>query len=856
MDRSRPSHPTLTPRLWALRLRGCRLPARSRPGRRRLAAAVLSVSLAGCAPDGARPPATGVVHLTDLLAGAQIAAAAPGAAAPIVWDLATAGDAWRPLASPDHPQLANLEVSTLDDGVRLAFSRPDRQQSLLFMGGLAVSLDELRFEDWDRVLVRARSRDRFAGLAVAYNLEEEGALPGEMVFFLAGDEASPVFNDGSIQTYALPLRAREGDDPELLRSLAVVAGAPGTAGLDLLSISLVPRGAGFTETAGVVSLDRGGTVRETLYAHTPARLAWRLTPAAGAHLDLGLAAAPAGPVAYRISLRGAEAGESTLLEETVSDAERWHQRSLDLARWAGRPVDLVLEAESAAPGAVALWGAPILSAGARAERPNIVFYVIDGGGADLMSVYGYNRRTTPFLEELAVRGALFERAYSNATWTQPSTASFMTSLHHSVLGGLRRGVHSTAVPPAATTMAEHLRRGGYLTASFTANPNAGRILGLERGVDVFRDVEEGDHSTSSQRLQERFWELREAYPGTPWWVHFQTTDVHEPNEPAPPFAGLWADPERRRSLAAWEQRMWSVAAPLFGTTSITDFYDRALALAEVDRRSFFGLRRDLYDETMAHQDEQLRRFVARLEAEGEWEDTLLIVASDHGHPAGTFARFGRGLLEPQPEPWQGGLFDSYATRVPLLFVWEGHVEAGLRLSQPVSMIDVLPTILELVGLPRPEVLQGQSLAPLLTGGAMEVRPVVLDEFRVDESDRMVGNLELVDGRWGASLQIGPEPAAEAPGHGRLAVPAGGRWAAVHPVFPETPRLLLYDLWNDPFATHAVNEEHPELVERYRRELLALWQAHQALGRRFAAGGDDVPLTPEQLEQLRDLGYIQ
>jgi arylsulfatase A-like enzyme len=676
-----------------------------------------------------------------------------------------------------------------------------------------------------------------------------------MAFFRTTDEAPPVFNDGSIQTYAIRLRPRSEDEPEALRSLAVVAASPGAASLDLLSVSLVPRGAAFADAAGTVALERGGTVRDTLYAHVPAHLSWRLMPEAAARLDLGLTAA-AEPILYRIVARGEDGGETTLLEERIADADRWHQRSIDLSPWAGRSIDLRLEAAADAPGAVALWGAPIVSAGRTAERPNIVFYVIDGGGADYMSLYGYNRRTTPFLEELAREGGLFEHAYSNATWTQPSTVSFMTSLHHSVLGGLRRGVHSTAVPPTAVTMAEHLRRGGYQTASFTSNPNAGRIIGLERGVDVLRDVEEGHHSTSSRLLHERFWDFRDAYPGAPWWVHFQTTDVHEPNEPPAPQAGLWAPAERRALLAEWERRLWTAAAPLFGTTSVSDFYQRALELAEIDPQAYFSLRRDLYDETMAFQDEQLRRFVARLKAEDEWENTLFIVGADHGHPAGTFARFGRGLLEPQPEPWEGALFDAHATRVPMLFVWPGRIEAGRRFEEPVSMIDVLPTILDLAGLPQPELLQGQSVAPLLIGGSMEVRPVVFDEFRIDESDRLIGNLDIVDGRWGASLQIGPEKAEDTPATGRHSVPAGGRWAAVHPYFPDRPRLLLYDLWNDPFATRAVNAEHPDLVERYRRELLELWSAHRALAQRFTADGAEVPLTPDQLRQLRDLGYIQ
>jgi arylsulfatase A-like enzyme len=432
----------------------------------------------------------------------------------------------------------------------------------------------------------------------------------------------------------------------------------------------------------------------------------------------------------------------------------------------------------------------------------------------------------------------------------------MTSLQHSVLGGLRRGVHSTPVPRNATTLIERLRAAGYQTASFTANPNAGRMIGIERGVDRMRDLDEGSHSTSSAQLHRQFWRFRDDYPGGPWFVHFQTTDVHEPNEPTPPFSGLYVTPEQRQELAELDNRLWQAAAPLFGTMAITDFYDQALERSGVDRQTYFNLRRGLYDETMAFQDAELERFVRRLEARGEWQNTLLVVGSDHGHPAGTFARFGRGLFEPQPEPWQGALFDAFATRVPLVFVWPRRIEGGRRIEAPVSMIDVLPTVLDLAGLPRPEVAQGQSLAPLLRGESMPVRPVVFDEFRVDEATgELIGNLEIVDGRWGASLEIGPQPAGADPTRGRHMVPVGGRWGALHRYFPEVPRLLLYDLWSDPFARRAVNDEHPELVERYTRELLTLWKAHQALAQRYREAGD-VALDPEQLRQLKALGYIQ
>jgi hypothetical protein len=371
-------------------------------------------------------------------------------------------------------------------------------------------------------------------------------------------------------------------------------------------------------------------------------------------------------------------------------------------------------------------------------------------------------------------------------------------------------------------MAEHMRSGGYETASFTSNPNAGRLIGIERGMDVQNDSETENPSTSSSVLHERFWKWRESYPGGPWWVHFQTTDVHEPNSPVPPFAGTFAAAGAKEQLDAWHDGVFK--SGLFGTTSIFRVYEQAFKILGIDRRAYYSAQRDLYDETMEYQDAALAKFVDELKAKGEWENTILVVAADHGHPAGTFSRFGRGLLEPQPDPAQGGLFDSYATHVPLVVIWPGHIDGDRRIADQVSMIDVMPTILELCGLPAAEVAQGRSLVPLLRGEALEPRPVILDEFRVDEpTGAYVGNLDVVDGKWGASLEIGPVPDGADPTRGRHDVPAGGRWGSVHPFTPELPRLLLYDLENDRFATKDVNDAHPDLVAKYQSLLEEHWK---------------------------------
>ncbi len=226
------------------------------------------------------------------------------------------------------------------------------------------------------------------------------------------------------------------------------------------------------------------------------------------------------------------------------------------------------------------------------------------------------------------------------------------------------------------------------------------------------------------------------------------------------------------------------------------------------------------------------------------------------------------------------MLSSFQTRVPMIFVWPGRIPGGQRFRDPVSMIDMLPTILDLVDLPMPEVMQGQSLAPLLMEvGGWEPRPVIFDEFRVVDSGDHKGWIEVIDDRWGASLLFDPglKPGdtflrvdfhEARSGHGAYpglnegevvlrghrAWPAAG--SSAYPNLPtRIPRLLLYDLWADRPALHSLHEERPDLVEKYTKFLEEQWKAHQNLAQQFTRS-EDSPLTAQQLRILRALGYIQ
>ena len=300
------------------------------------------------------------------------------------------------------------------------------------------------------------------------------------------------------------------------------------------------------------------------------------------------------------------------------------------------------------------------------------------------------------------------------------------------------------------------------------------------------------------------------------------TDVHWPWQPPPPFTGLFVSPERRDTFYEWEQQLSEASGRNAPEWLHAWRYGRAAFDATgIDRATFFQVGSGLYDETMAHNDEQIGKLVERLKAAGEWDHTLFIVASDHGNA------HGYGLLDSVPPRGEVPLFSSYRTRVPLIVSWPERIPAGQRFSDPVSMIDLLPTILDLVNLPAPEIMQGHSLAPLLLGEReWQPRPVIIDESYYDSgSDELGGWIEVIDGRWGASLLIDREIETGLPLSRKRPAP-----------------LLLFDLETDPQGLQSLHEQRPDLVEKYTGMLQDLWQEHNALRARFTRP-ESVEMTP-------------
>lgn len=805
------------------------------------------ILLFGCQPLE-HPPLTAEmpIHLEENLEAATIVGSEVGTdlLIPLEWHFDEPQPDWRAVAPhPYPPGIRPAEVRQSHEALRVTLGFSNANPGGALVGGVLVKVPGLDHRDWAHVIIRARSSaPGYFGLG--FNLRDQEETPEREAPnpFRARGRTARIVGDGTVQTYQIRLKPWEPLE-EPIEYLGVwIGGVSEPMTVEILSITVVPLDAVYGEArAGIRTLEGQDAIRRALYMHAPGKISYRIAIPPDARLDFGFGVLRAADsVTFRVTAGSRSAGPEALFEETHADPGNWSQRSVDLSHLSGQIVDLAVEADAAREGTVALWSAPTLSGSPSGDRPNVVLYFVDGFGAEYMSLYGYGLRNTPNLERLAAEGAMFEHAYTNSRWTTPSTTSFMTSLQHSVIGGTR--TQRTRLPERAVTMAQHLHRAGYQTAVYTGNPSAASVAGLGEEVDLLRDWVPWDGVVTSARLQAEFWKWRDAYAGQPYWAHFQTIDVWFPGSLSlqGPFEGMYLSAKERQEFVEWRDEIRDQNPGHWWRPD-----QKAFDEAGIDRVTYHERAQKLYAEAVAQQDHQIGRFVDQLKERGEWENTLFIVASDHG-------QHESGLVRVNPYAPQGQHTNLRLehTGIPLLFVWPGHIPGEQRFRDPVSMIDLLPTVLELVGLPQPEVKQGRSLAPLLLGEVPEAewptRPVILDEFYVDEeTGDLEGWIEVIDGRWGASLEInGPVEPAWAR-RGEYDDEIGGR-----PV-----PLLLFDLWNDPYCLHSVHEERPDLVEEYRTFLENQFEAHMAL-RQIFTSSDPIPLRPEQLEMLRSLGYIR
>jgi arylsulfatase A-like enzyme len=421
----------------------------------------------------------------------------------------------------------------------------------------------------------------------------------------------------------------------------------------------------------------------------------------------------------------------------------------------------------------------------------VLILTIDTLRLDRVSAWGYRRQTTPSLDRLLAGGARFTEARTVEPLTNPALCSMFTSLYPQEHGATRNGLR---LRPDARSVARALARRGYATAAFVGNwtlRNA--ISGL------------GDH----------FQEYHEVLTRKRWLGLFKGEATAEDlTDAALDWLGR-RDPQSRRPFLLWVHYVephapYRLQEPFAARLGI----DTKGEVAKSDR----------YDTEIAFADQHAGRLIAAIEADPALAaNTLIVFAADHGESLGEHGDWGHGRT----------LYDQ-ALRIPLAFVWPGHIRPGV-VSAAALNLDVAPTILGLAGLPSPSSFHGVDWSPVLRGEAEPAKERVL-WFQAHK---------------GAVLSAKEEKGARR--RGLLAVGSllwpQERMEIVH---VSDGRRSLFDLASDPGELH-------NLAASTRMSPSKPLQGWLADLRRGLAASDRLgsqPIDAESAAKLRALGYAE
>ena len=358
---------------------------------------------------------------------------------------------------------------------------------------------------------------------------------------------------------------------------------------------------------------------------------------------------------------------------------------------ARRPVRHALSAAFACVLALVVVCAPACRRGA--ATPNVVLVVVDTLRADRMSLYGYPRPTSPGLDEFARDAVVFDDAWSPASWTFPAHAGMFTGTAPHRLN-LYDGLNAKLV--GGKTLAERLSGAGFQTAAFTANPWVSPTTNLTRGFGTVRQMLPSDPEfpTADRVLDAMHVWIRDRRAAAasgraaPWFAFANLMDCHAPYD-AP------AAESAQFLRAGLSPAAVAEARSITGTTGLVD---ASLGLRTLGRDLTTAMS-DLYDADVAAVDAALTRFLSQLREDGTLDETLVIIASDHGEGLGD-----HGWRE------HGVRLHRELLRTLLVVRLPGRFDGGRRVASVVSLIDVTPTVLAACGLSPVGGADGHDLA--------------------------------------------------------------------------------------------------------------------------------------------------
>jgi choline-sulfatase len=452
-------------------------------------------------------------------------------------------------------------------------------------------------------------------------------------------------------------------------------------------------------------------------------------------------------------------------------------------------------------------------AGSPRRPPNILIYVIDALRPDHLGCYGYGQRTSPHIDRLAAGAVVFRQAYSVSSWTRPAAASLMTGLLPSGHGVQSR---QDVLGERYETIGEMLRARGYGTACVTTNGNMGSEFGFDQGWDRFvmlpgREASNGEyeHVRSGELTRKAIDVLDDLRSsGKPWLMLAWAVDPHLPYTP----------PAAERALFAPKAPPGQLTGDL-RTARLANGGRIPITAADIEYMTA------LYDAEIRENDRSLGQLLDHLRRRGLFDNTLIIVLADHGEQLAEHRQFDHAHTLYEQE-----------IRIPLVVKFPRARRVHGEVSVPVSMVDVVPTVMSAIGAPAPSLCAGEDLARIAAG----------DDARASTRD-IVCEL-MVLGRQG------PE---------RAAIIGQGRWKLqgtfVRPVGSQGNRVAgveLYDLTVG--EDRSVARAHPLVAKYYESRLGQIRTRQLAIASKRAGARIEgrAALKQETIRNLRALGYVQ
>ncbi|MBM3984186.1 MAG: sulfatase, partial [Planctomycetes bacterium] len=477
-------------------------------------------------------------------------------------------------------------------------------------------------------------------------------------------------------------------------------------------------------------------------------------------------------------------------------------------------------------------------------QANLVIISLDTLRADGTTFGGGPADVSPALDAFARESTVFEHARAQAPHTAPSHMTLFTaalpSVHEVQNVSFKQnadGGRAAVILPAredVPTLAEVLKATGFRTVGLTDGGNLNPPHGFARGFDTYTYDLEGVEDKVALGLQEV--QRLAAQDSGRFFLFWHTYQVHAPYCPPQEYVERWAPDDYAGAL---RERIESL-----GGLSFQERWGRMKSEFWRDRETFgepeAAFLRGVYHGGIRYTDDHVARLLAGLRDQGVLDDSIVVLLSDHGEE---FFEHGQ---------WQHEQLYEECLRVPLVVRLPGGRGAGQRIRTPVGLIDVMPTVLDLLEV-RPEGLSlpgkvrhgGRSLADAVLTGR-EPRPRAIVSELID--DRVPGgNFERLVAIHANGMKFVQDKVRGVPG------PDGK--GLRHPDKTPILKSYLFDLAVDP-------SERNNLIDQSRPQLgpfKELLEAYETMVKLEQAGGIErqaTPLTPEMLEQLEQLGYVE